>query len=78
MGFVRRHPGEEMPAPQWCDGLRHFLSPSRRYTRLVWPPAGEFNVHAGVCSAFRQARRRETDGTVRASATYNFHTLTRD
>ena len=48
MEFVRRRPGEEMPAPQWHVALCHFLSPSRRYTELVWIAAREFNVHVGT------------------------------
>lgn len=55
MGFVRRPPGEVRPAPQCHDALCHFLSPSRRYMRLVWLAWREFNVHAEICSAFRQA-----------------------
>lgn len=42
MRFVRRPPGEERPAPQWHDGLCHFLSPSRRYVALVQLSAWEF------------------------------------
>ncbi len=61
MRFVRWHPGEEMPTPQWRDQQPHFLSPSRRYVYLVWLGACEFNVHVVICSAFRQAGERMPD-----------------